>query len=520
MDYLEVIDAHGRRRTIPLARPHLIIGREPTCDIHLPHPAVSRRHAQLQSTEQGRWLLQDLNSRNHVYLNNRRVQQIALEPGKQVRIAEYRLILQGTPAPFAPEPAGESQEETRDSWSALDRSWLVRLQTFQSGLLRLEEPHLVLERLASEIATIVHPQVLAIGLNQNGQFNWELVQNESESPTGNPLAEVNQRLTEEGSSIQVWDLHGPPRTSSAAESTLCLLFPMKGRCGNIGRVYLQRPCFSPLPEAIHHYLTLLAALAGLVWDNLQLAAGRIAQIEFEHELSRARQIQVELFPASFDVDPRLDVYGVNLPSAKVSGDLYDLIRIGPDTIAFVIADAMGHGMPAALLMAGVHAALHMGLSLGLSWKTVFTRLDAIITQSRVNAFVSGIVGQIDLAARQLHLVSAGHPTPSILVDGQPLPIPEPCQTRPWGLAFDVPWEVGQLSLGASWSILCYTDGILDAGVRTQRVIGGKRLAAYHQANLHLCAEDLCQGLLNEVGTLQGDTSLADDQTLLVLRSAP
>ena len=57
MDYLEVVDGAGRRRRVELDRARLLIGREPSCDICLPHPGVSRRHAQLQATEQGRWLL-------------------------------------------------------------------------------------------------------------------------------------------------------------------------------------------------------------------------------------------------------------------------------------------------------------------------------------------------------------------------------------------------------------------------------------------------------------------------------
>src|SRR5206468_4370136 len=62
MDYLEITDANGRRRHIKLDQARFLIGREATCDICLPHPNVSRRHAQLQKNDQGDWLLQDLNS--------------------------------------------------------------------------------------------------------------------------------------------------------------------------------------------------------------------------------------------------------------------------------------------------------------------------------------------------------------------------------------------------------------------------------------------------------------------------
>src|SRR5207237_4244302 len=138
-----------------------------------------------------------------------------------------------------------------------------------------------------------------------------------------------------------------------------------------GHVYLSHPNLPMVPKPIQRYLSLLASYSGLAWDNLQLGRLRQSQVEIEKELQHARQIQIDLFPPTFDVDPRLDAFAVNLPSAKVSGDYYDLIRMGPETVAFVIADAMGHGMPAALLMAPVRAALRLGLSLNLPASSLF-----------------------------------------------------------------------------------------------------------------------------------------------------
>jgi serine phosphatase RsbU (regulator of sigma subunit) len=129
-----------------------------------------------------------------------------------------------------------------------------------------------------------------------------------------------------------------------------------------------------------------------------------------------------------------------------------------------------------------------------------------------------MVGIVDLRARELQLVSAGHPLPSVLVDGKPLVIPEECLTRPWGLDVESHWEVGRLPLqGKYWSILCYTDGITDAAARSQRAFGARRIASYHQQNYRSSAEDLCQGLLSEVAVQPG-TALGDDQTVLVLCS--
>jgi serine phosphatase RsbU (regulator of sigma subunit) len=160
----------------------------------------------------------------------------------------------------------------------------------------------------------------------------------------------------------------------------------------------------------------------------------------------------------------------------------------------------------------------MGLAHGLPWQEVFAGLDDIIAQAGSGAFVTGLLGQLDLRRGEVLLASAGHLPPSIVVNGRPMPVPPDCQTRPWGLDFESPWKVGRLALGQHWSILCFTDGVADAAARPERGSGAQVLADYHECNHHLAAEDLCQGLLSEVCARGATTSLVDDQTVLVLRS--
>ena len=62
--------------------------------------------------------------------------------------------------------------------------------------------------------------------------------------------------------------------------------------------------------------------------------------------------------------------------------------------------------------------------------------------------------------------------------------PRQCLTRPWGLEFDSPWEVGRLPLGRDWSILCYTDGITEGG-HPGDALDARRTAAYHRAHADL-----------------------------------
>ncbi|MBB5015697.1 GAF domain-containing protein [Rehaibacterium terrae] len=65
-------------RLLDAARPTLI-GRAPGCDLHLEHPSVSRRHAELRC-DSGGWRLRDLDSKNGSFLDGRRVEETAI-PG-------------------------------------------------------------------------------------------------------------------------------------------------------------------------------------------------------------------------------------------------------------------------------------------------------------------------------------------------------------------------------------------------------------------------------------------------------
>src|SRR5262245_31261958 len=387
MNHQLEITGQGRQWRVTLNRPRLLIGRETTCDIHLPHPNVSRRHAQLQQTDQGRWLLQDLNSLNHVYVEEkeaalstsprpgggssgtdrnavpswRMVEQIVLEPETPVRIAEFRLVLKEIVA------EGEAKnEDSTDNWTGLEPGWLEQLQAFQHSLLLLDDAQQVLERLAGEFQRVAYARTVAIGVPGPEQYQWPVVTGDRGEPGVDHCLEEATHHVAEDSEIHTWTFGGaqdfPPGPA--------VLFPIRGRSSRLGHVLVQGPRYHPLSSAVQRYLSLLTTHAGLVWENFQMVALRLQQQEIMQELRAARQIQIDLFPPTFEVDPRLSAFGVNLPSVHVSGDYYDLFLTGPDTVAFVIADAMGHGLPAALMMAAVRASLRMGVTNGLSWEVV------------------------------------------------------------------------------------------------------------------------------------------------------
>jgi pSer/pThr/pTyr-binding forkhead associated (FHA) protein len=77
---------------IPLLKDRLIVGRRPSCDIHLSYPNVSGTHCEL-IFQNGYWTIQDLNSQNGVKVKGERVVRKALNPGDELSIASHKFTI-------------------------------------------------------------------------------------------------------------------------------------------------------------------------------------------------------------------------------------------------------------------------------------------------------------------------------------------------------------------------------------------------------------------------------------------
>ena len=90
----------GRREQVVLQGPRVVVGRSSRCDLTLADESISRNHAELLLGPDG-WTLRDLDSRNGIEVNGRRVSQRALRDGDQLRIGSVALQCEITGAPAA-----------------------------------------------------------------------------------------------------------------------------------------------------------------------------------------------------------------------------------------------------------------------------------------------------------------------------------------------------------------------------------------------------------------------------------
>lgn len=147
----------------------------------------------------------------------------------------------------------------------------------------------------------------------------------------------------------------------------------------------------------------------------------------DEELRLAARLQQDFLPRELPSVGAVRFHALFRPASYVSGDLYDVFRLDETRVGFYLADAIGHGVPSALLT--------MFLRTSLVSKEIFpggyrilppgetlARLNVALTSQNFSqtTFATAVYGVIDSATGEVSLSRAGHPLPVLLsADGSP-----------------------------------------------------------------------------------------------------
>jgi len=240
-----------------------------------------------------------------------------------------------------------------------------------------------------------------------------------------------------------------------------------------------------------------------------------AQLEMqEQELERAREIQQSLLPKEIPQLAGFEVTGAWQPASTVSGDYYDVLRLGGHRLGICIADVVGKGVSAALLMANVQAAVRAFASSSESPAQVCGKVNRLLCENIARGkFVTFLYGILDGDARTFQYCNAGHLYPILASGGSVRTLEQGGAVL--GVFPAWTYEDSKIELKAGDRLLLFTDGITEASDANDQEFDETRIASFAKVNSALSASELNSRLLAQVTAFCG-AQFRDDATLLVI----
>ena len=237
--------------------------------------------------------------------------------------------------------------------------------------------------------------------------------------------------------------------------------------------------------------------------------------EQEHEIAEARAIQEGFLPKEIPQLAGYEIAAAWQSARVVGGDYFDVLPFDAEMCGLCIADVAGKGLPAALLMSNLQAAVRGLASPSLAPEDLCLRLNSLLCRNIASdRFVTLFYAQLDGPSRQLRYVSAGHNPPFVVRrDGSHE------RLRQGGIVLGVfanqtfKSDVTQLQSGDR--LVLYTDGVTEACNSEDEEFGEDRLLQVLQENAAAPAVEIQKKILQSVAQFSHGT-WQDDATLLVV----
>lgn len=234
----------------------------------------------------------------------------------------------------------------------------------------------------------------------------------------------------------------------------------------------------------------------------------------EHAIAETFQQALLMEPPAI---PGIDVgvrYRAATDTARVGGDFYDLVTLGPGRLMVIVGDVCGKSLSAAAQSAVVRYMLRAYAAEGSPGEALSRLNSAVIAQTPDQPFVTLVVAYIDVARHMFEYAVAGHPRPIVLAGHGQFPVPGEGNV-PVGIFPGAVYPTNRAILPDDACVVLYTDGITDARA-DESLFGEARLHETVLQNLGMPAQELADTILETVKDYAGGV-LADDCAVVTIR---
>jgi sigma-B regulation protein RsbU (phosphoserine phosphatase) len=246
------------------------------------------------------------------------------------------------------------------------------------------------------------------------------------------------------------------------------------------------------------------------------------RLRLRHSLDLAMQVQQQLLPRKSPSVPGLDVAGHSTYCDETGGDYYDFLVLDESAgggLMFALGDVMGHGVAAALVMAGMRAVLRDRASGPGGLADLMGRLNRLLAADlKGDRFMTMYLSVIEPRSRTMRSVSAGHDA-AIVFDPATGRFEEVGEGGlPLGIMDDTDYrEVTTGPLSPGQVIFVGTDGVWEMPDVKGEPFGKERLRELIRATAAEPAAAVAQTIRDRLVAFRGDARQVDDVTFVVVK---
>ena len=265
------------------------------------------------------------------------------------------------------------------------------------------------------------------------------------------------------------------------------------------------------------FISSVGSLAIISLENQRLFLEELEKQKIEEELEIAREIQGNLLPQKKPSYKHFDVVAENITSRQVGGDYYDIISLDEKNFCIAIADVVGKGVPAALLMANLQAFLKVICKQGMKLDEATALINDLVSENITDGkFITFFWALLNDEEVSIHYVNAGHNPPLLIRNGKIIKLEK------GGIILGVmktqrPYISETLELKKDDIIVMFTDGISEAKNINDEEFSDERLEKFVVGITEKPAAEILSAIKNEVHKFTYGAVQSDDITLMIVK---
>jgi len=311
-------------------------------------------------------------------------------------------------------------------------------------------------------------------------------------------------------------------------SQLTVAMQFRGSPIGVLRLYSPRP--RRFDEDDIQLARAVASQCAVAITNAKLYAEAIEGAHIAEQMRLAGVIQRRMIPEKAPLIPGLDVASTYIPCFDVGGDLYSFFQLRENSMYVVIADVIGKGIPAAIIMSSFRGAVQAYVDSVRDipahcdkqdksdcHKDIINRINKMAcNECRDGEFITMFHAAIDVGDMTITYCNCGHEPTVLIRDGQII------ELEKGGLVLGVDpqaeYEVETIGLKDDDCLLFYTDGLIDAANFDGELWGRERMLEAAKKFAAGSAEQMIKNMLGYRRRFVGLARQIDDTSIVVVKT--